>query len=58
MHNVSSNSMKKIAWHCMRACHKELLLYWLPKATRQIIEVLKSRLNNTKYLYMVVDLKL
>ena len=51
-------SLKMIAWHYMRACHIKLLLYWLLKATGQIIEVCNSRLNNTKYLYIVVDYKL
>ena len=46
------------ACHYMRACHIELLLYWLLKAVGQIIEVCSSRLNNTKYLHMVVDYKL
>ena len=42
-------STKRITWHCMRAFYK---------ATRWINEVQRSRLNNTKYLYIVVNFKL
>ena len=50
--------VKRIIWHYMRVCREGLLLYWLLEAIGQIIEVQRSRLNNTEYLYMVGDCKL
>ena len=51
-------SVKRIVWHYRRVCREGLLLYWLLKAIGQIIEIQRSRLNNTEYLYMVGDCKL
>jgi len=46
----------------MRACHKELLLYWLLETIRWIIKVQRIRLNNIEYFVeeanFIVDCKL
>ena len=51
-------SMNKIAWHFMRARHKELMLCWRVGNIGPIYRDFVGNLNKTEYLYIVSHLAL
>ena len=51
-------SMNMIAWHFMRARHKELMLCWRERVIGLIAKDFISNLNKTEYQYIVFNLAL